>query len=104
MPRKAYPAKTPEAREQQLINLAVNEAERRLQNGTASSQIITTLLNLGSIKAKLELERMRADIELSKAKERDMEAKATNSDLYSKALEAFRSYKGAPNEEYDEEE
>lgn len=102
MAKKVYPARTPEAREQQLINLAVDEAERRLQNGTASSQIITTLLNLGSLKMKLELERMRTEIELSKAKEREIAEKATSNDLYSKALEAFRSYKGVGPDDFDD--
>ena len=44
--RKQTPARTPEARENQLINLAVDETERRLRNGTASSQILTVLLKL----------------------------------------------------------
>lgn len=88
------PARTPEARENQLINLAVNEAERRLNNGTASSQIITTLLKLGTIKAQLELEKLRSDVALQKAKEQEIKDKASNNDLYAQALAAFRSYKG----------
>lgn len=100
--RKQAPARTPEARENQLINLAVEEAERRLQNGTASSQIITTVLKLGTTRAQLELEKLRSDISLQKAKEQEIEDKASNSDLYAKALEAFRSYKGYNS--YEEED
>lgn len=92
--RKQTPAKTPEARENQLINLAVEETERRLLNGTASSQIITTLLKLATTKAQLELEKLRSDIALQQAKEQEIADKASNSDLYAKALDAFRSYKG----------
>lgn len=92
--RKQTPAKTPEARENQLINLAVEETERRLLNGTASSQIITTLLKLATTKAQLELEKLRSDIALQQAKEQEIADKASNSDLYTKALAAFRSYKG----------
>lgn len=99
--RKSSPAKSPEAREQQLINLAVNEAERRLMNGTASSQIITTLLKLATVKSKLELEKLRSDISLQKAKEQEIDDKASNKDLFTKALEAFKNYKG---DQYDEEE
>ena len=38
------PALTPEARENQLIALAVNLAEKQLREGTASSQVITHYL------------------------------------------------------------
>ncbi len=101
--RKQMPARTPEARENQLINLAVEETERRLRNGTASSQIITVLLKLATTKAQLELEKLRSDISLQKAKEQELEDKASSMDLYTKALEAFRSYKGEDSEEYQDE-
>lgn len=99
--RKQTPARTPEARENQLINLAVDEVERRLRNGTASSQILTLLLRLATTKAQLELEKLRSDISLQKAKEQEIEDKASNSDLYSQALAAFRSYKGDSDDEDD---
>lgn len=99
--RKQTPARTPEARENQLINLAVDEVERRLRNGTASSQILTLLLRLATTKAQLELEKLRSDISLQKAKEQEIEDKASNSDLYAQALAAFRSYKGDLDEEDD---
>ena len=104
--RKQTPAKTPEARENQLINLAVEETERRLLNGTASSQIITTLLKLATTKAQLELEKLRSDIALQQAKEQEIADKASNSDLYAQALAAFRSYKGdfRGDEEDDDED
>lgn len=102
--RKQTPARTLEGRQNQLVNLAVEEAEKRLRNGTASSQIITTLLKWASIEAELKLEQMRTDIALSKAKEREIEAKANSNDLYAKALAAFKNYKGDDEEEYDYEE
>lgn len=102
--RKQTPARTPEGRENQLINLAVDEIEKRLINGTASSQILTALLKLATTKAQLELEKLRSDIALQRAKEQEIEDKASNSDLYAQALAAFRSYKGDMTEEdeYDE--
>lgn len=101
--RKQIPARTPEAREKQLINLAVDEIERRLRNGTASSQILTALLKLATTKAQLELEKLRSDISLQQAKEREIDEKASNSDLYAKALEAFKSYKGdETDDEYED--
>lgn len=104
--RKQTPARTPEARENQLINKAMNEVERRLDNGTASSQILTVLLKLATTKAQLELEKLRSDIALQKAKEQEIGNKASNSDLYAKALAAFRSYRGdsSDEEEYDDED
>ena len=36
--RRMRPALTPEARENQMISLAMDVAEERLRNGTASSQ------------------------------------------------------------------
>lgn len=102
--RKQMPARTPEARENQLVNLAVEETERRLLNGTASSQIITTLLKLATTKAQLELEKLRSDISLQQAKEQEIADKASNSDLYANALAAFRSYKGDFKENEDDED
>lgn len=102
--RKQTPARTLEGRQNQLVNLAVEEAEKRLRNGTASSQIITTLLKWASIEAELKLEQMRTDIALSKAKEKEIEAKANSNDLYAKALAAFKNYKGDDEEEEDYEE
>lgn len=102
--RKQLPARNPEAREQQLINLAVDEAERRLIDHTASSQIITLLLKLATTRAQLELEKLRSDISLQKAKEQEISDKASNSDLYAQALKAFKEYKGEKfdDDEYDE--
>ena len=48
--RKIRPALTPEARENQMISLAVDLAEKQLMEGTASSQVITHYLKLGSTK------------------------------------------------------
>ncbi len=98
---KRLPAMTPEGREKQLINLAVKETERRLRDGTASSQIITVLLKLATTKAQLELEKLRSDISLQRAKEQEIEDKVSNSELYLKALEAFKKYRG---ENFEEDE
>lgn len=103
--KKQVPAQTPEARENQLINKAVNEVERRLDNGTISSQLLTLLLKLATTKYQLEIEKLRSDISLQQAKEQEIEDKASNSDLYAQALMAFRSYKGdiSEEDEYDDE-
>lgn len=103
--RKQVPARTPEARENQLINLAVEETERRLKNGTASSQLIALLLKNAMLKTQLELEKLRSDIALQKAKEQEIADKAASNSMYEEALAAFKSYKGDIDEyDYNEED
>lgn len=95
------PALTPEARENQLIALAVNLAEKQLREGTASSQVITHYLKLGSQKEKLEKEIMEKQAELLSAKTDAIKSSKTIETLYSNAIEAMRRYRG---ESEDEEE
>lgn len=96
---KQVPGRSIESRQNQLVNLAVHEAERRLKDGTASSQIITTLLKWASTTAELELEKLRSEVALTQAKKREIDARAEGDDLLDKALSAFRSYQGVPYEE-----
>ena len=56
---KIRPALSPEAREQQLISLAVDLAEQQLREGTASSQVISHYLKQSTMKSQLELEKLR---------------------------------------------
>lgn len=103
--RKSLPARNPEARENQLINLAMNLAEQKLRDGTASSQIITTLLHMGTVKAQLELKKLESDVRVADAKVEQMEKAENSAELYAEALKAFKSYQGAPLEDdYDEED
>lgn len=102
--KKRIPAVTPEARMNQLIGYAVDLAEEKLLNGTASSQIISLLLNLATTKAQLELEKLRSDVEVGNAKVKQIENQETSKDLYSKAIAAFKSYSGVVDEEDDYDE
>ena len=68
------PALNPEERENQMINLAVNLAEQQLRDGTASSQVITHFLKLGTTKAELEKEKLRNENEVLKAKAKSIES------------------------------
>ena len=88
------PATTPEARENQLISLAVDLAESQLQAGTASSQVLSYYLKLGSSREKLEQERLRKENELLKAKTDAMASAKKVEELYGLALNAMRSYAG----------
>lgn len=91
---KRRPATTPEGRENQLISLAVDLAEKRLREGTASAQEITQLLKLGSSRERLEQERLMYENQLVQAKIEAMASAQRVEDLYAKAIDAMRSYAG----------
>ena len=88
------PAGTPEARENQLIALAVDLAERQLREGTASSQVITHYLKLGSTKERMEKEMMAEQIKLLTAKTEALKSAKHVEELYAEAMAAFRNYSG----------
>ena len=88
------PALTPEARENQMIALAVNLAEKQLQEGTASSQVITHFLKLGSTKERLEEEKLEEENKLLRAKTEKLKSAKKVEELYSEALNAMRRYSG----------
>lgn len=93
------PPTTLEAQENLMISLAVQCAEKQLRDGTASSQVITHYLKLGSTKEKLEKEILEKQKELMDAKTRSINSNSEAKDLYEKALTAFRRYSGAEGEE-----
>lgn len=92
--RKGRPALTPEGRENQLISLAVDLAEQQLRDGTASAQVITHYLKLGSTMAKLEKERLRIDNELAEAKIKSINSMASMEEVYKDAIKAMKLYSG----------
>ncbi|MCI8992284.1 MAG: hypothetical protein HFG80_06085 [Eubacterium sp.] len=94
------PALTPEARENQLVSLAVDLAEEQLRSGTASSQVITHYLKLGSSRDRLEREKLEKENELLRAKTKALESGQRVEELYEQALNAMRRYSG--QREYDE--
>ena len=103
------PALTPEARENQLISLAIDLVEQRLLDGTASSQETTHFLKLATSKAKLERERFELENELIKAKTQNLKDQADMKTLYADAIAAMRRYSGhggafddEESDEYDE--
>jgi len=99
--RRRPPARTPEARENQLIQAAVDLAEEQLSKGTASAQVITHYLKLGSTKERLEKEKLTNENLLLKAKTEALQSAKRIEELYSNALNAMRSYSGRVEEEDD---
>lgn len=92
--KKMRPALTPEARENQMIALAVDCAEQQLRDGTASSQVIVHYLKLGSSKERLEKEKLEKENGLLTAKIEAMQSAKASEELYAKAIEAMRRYSG----------
>lgn len=88
------PARTPEAREQQLIALAVDLAEKQLLEGTASSQVITHYLKLGTTREKLEKEKLAKENALLAAKTDAIHSAQKVEELYTQALSAMKLYSG----------
>ena len=99
--RVMRPALTPEARENQLIYLATDLAEKQLREGTASSQVITHYLKLGSTKEKLEREKLEEENKLLRAKTENLQSQKNVEEVYLKAIEAMKRYSG--NGDVDDE-
>ena len=93
-PKTLRPATTPEARENQLISLAVDLAEKQLQEGTASSQVITHYLKLGSTKERIEREILEKQKELITARTESLQSAKKVEELYENAINAMRNYSG----------
>jgi len=102
--RRRPPATTPEGRENQLVSLAVDLVEKQLREGTASAQVITHYLKLGSTREKLEQAKLRGENKLLDAKVESMASMQRQEELYADALKAMSDYSGkdSPEEEYDD--
>lgn len=101
--KKRPPATTPEARENQLVSLAVDLAEKQLMDGTASSQVITHYLKIGTTRENIEKDILKEKKKLMVAQTEQLESQKRVEELYAKALSAMKSYSGADIGEDDEE-
>lgn len=106
--RSSRPAMTPEERENQIINKAYDLVERRIEEGTATSQETTHFLKMGSTRERLEQERLAAENELSQAKVEAIASQQKIEELYADALVAMTTYQGRDesyelDEYYDED-
>lgn len=96
------PATSIEARENQLISAAYDLAEKQIQDGNASSQVITAFLKLGSTRERLEQARLQRENDLLAAKIESLASARRVEELYEDAIKAMRSYAGQPAETYDD--
>lgn len=92
--KRIRPALTPEARQNQLISLAIDLVEKRLIEGTASSQETTHFLKLASTKAHLEEQILEKQKDLIEAKTKSLQSTERIEELYKEAMSAFRRYSG----------
>ena len=92
--RKQAPAKSVEGREQQMAALAMDLAEKKLRDGTASNQLICHFLKYASPQYKLERESIKADVELKKAKVESIHAQRATEEMFAEAIEALKGYQG----------
>lgn len=102
--RPLRPALSPEAQENQMISLAVDLAAKQLREGTASSQVITHYLKLGTTKMALEKEKIKHENELLRAKTDSLQSSQRIEELYENAIKAMQRYGGHSSREEDEDE
>jgi len=102
------PARTPDEREGHLVELATDLAEEQLRQGTASAQVITHYLKLGSSRERLEQERLKGEIYVAKVKAEHMASEMRTEELMVKALNAMKNYQGVEDpvesDEFDDYE
>lgn len=98
------PAQTVEGRENQLVTLAIDLAEKQLEDGTASSQVMTHFLKLGTVREQMDRDRMQAELDLMRAKIAAMESQQSMEAKYAEALDAMRVYTGQTSDLPDGED
>lgn len=98
------PPRTSEGKENEMVSLAIDLAEKQIRAGTASSQVITHFLKLGSTREQLEQQKLEHENELTKVKIEAIESQKRVEELYMEALSAMRSYAGniTPQDSDDE--
>ena len=100
--KKLRPALTPETKENQMISLAMDLAEKQLIEGTASSQVISHFLKLGSTKERLEKEKLLEENKLLKARTEALQSAKRVEELYADAIAAMKRYSGNGRGDEDE--
>lgn len=95
-------ARTPEERDNQMINLAIDKVEERMLAGKASSQEYVHYLRLAATRetAQLEKDKLALELELVKAKTDALKASSTNDALCRRVISALGEYRG---EQIDED-
>jgi hypothetical protein len=77
-----------------MIELADQLAERQLRDGTASAQVITHYLKLGSSRERLEQEKIALEQDLLRARAEQIAGQQRQEELFAEAIKAMRAYQG----------
>jgi hypothetical protein len=101
--KRRKPATSIESREQELASKAYDLAEEQIEGGTASSQVVTHFLKVGSRREQLEQQRMHHEIELMEVKKMALERESHVEELFTEAIKAMKSYTGSQMAEPDED-
>lgn len=99
--KQAPPARGIKDREDQMIALATDLAEKRIRDGTASSQVLTHYLKAGTVKNQLELENLRHQTELTKAKTEAVKSSERLEEICMNAIKSMRIYAGGEDEDME---
>lgn len=102
--QKSRPPQSQEARDAMMISLAYDAAEKQIREGTASSQVITHFLKLGSEKVRMETEKLALERDLVVAKTEKMKSDQRAEERFEAVIKAMRKYNGDLNHDDDEEE
>ena len=97
-PSGMRPALSPEAREKQMISLAVNLAEQRLIDGSASSTLVLHYLKLANEREKLVRQKLEEENKLLRTKTEAIQAAKDSNTMYENALKAMKEYSGFSDE------
>lgn len=100
---KAHADRSPEARENRLISMAMDLAEERMRNGTATAQEVTHFLKLGSVKSRVEIEKLELEKKLVEAKTENIKAQKEMTAMFSNAVAAMKKYTGNMDDEEEED-
>lgn len=95
--RRVAPAVDPEARENQLISLAIDAAEKELLKPNPSNQVVLHYLKLATTKNQLEKEKLRKENLLLEAKADAVKSSAKSEEMYENAIRAMQIYQGSIN-------
>lgn len=90
--RSNQPALDPVAREKQLINLAVDLAEKQLRDGTAPASVINHYIKLASTRESIEREILEKQAQLITAKADAINHSRESENTAKEAIEAMRNY------------
>ena len=93
-PRKRLPSKTPEGREQELIGLAVEQAEAQLREKSAPTQVVIHYLKLATEREQRERAKLENETVLLQAKVDMIKSAEKSESMYREAIDAMRNYSG----------